>query len=334
MAKAKDRPILNSVIIDETDSRLDDELMHLRGVLRERWRMIEPLPPELLYHYTDLQGFSGIVGTGSIWATLSSSLNDEKELLHASAQLRRVLRAKAEKAHLMLRHMLLPPEALEFEYARQDAMEVFVASLSSHPDHARQWCMYAREGQGVALGFRSADLRSFEPLESRVPYFAIGKVIYDDVTQLQFLSWVVHYWFERMAKLFPGLALRSSNLSELTYLRASILGTLAGATAGYLPLMKSDDWSLESEWRLGHAQDPKKPHGLVRYRGSARIPYVPLDVRSENGLLSLAEVVVGPGFAREESVVAVGRFLHIAGYENVQIKLSGTPSASPQIVKF
>ncbi len=322
------------MIIDEIESRLDNELMHLRSALRKRWSTIELPSPEHLYHYTDLRGFSGIVCGGKIWATLSSCLNDGKELLHASAQLRRVLRVEAERVHPMFRHMLLPPEALQFEYARQDAMEVYVASLSSHSDHERQWCLYAREGTGVALGFRSADLFAFEPLESRVPYFAVGKVIYEEAAQLEFLSWVVRYWFERMSKLFPGLALRSSDRSELTYLRASILATLAGAAGGYLPLMKSDDWALESEWRLGHGQDPKNPHGLVQYRGSTRIPYVPLDIRCENGLLPLSEVVVGPAFARAESIGAIRRFLRLAGYENVHIRLSEMRSASPRIIKF
>jgi hypothetical protein len=140
------------VIIAEIESRLDAELMHLRDVLRERWRSVELTAPEIVYHYTDLTGFAGILGSGTMWATLSSHLNDDTELLHASAELRRVLHAEAAAAYPMFRHMLLPPEALDFEYARQDAIEVFVASLSSHPDHARQWCMYARE----AMEWRSA----------------------------------------------------------------------------------------------------------------------------------------------------------------------------------
>jgi len=123
--------ILAVVILAEIELRLDAELMHLRDAFRERWRGVELTPPEIVYHYTDLKGFAGILGSGTIWATLSSRLNDEMELRHASAGLRRVLQAEAATAHSMFRHMLFPPEALNFEYARPDAIEVFVASLSS-----------------------------------------------------------------------------------------------------------------------------------------------------------------------------------------------------------
>ncbi len=321
------------MITEEIDVRLDGELMHLRTALRERWRVIEPPPPGYVYHYTDLKGLAGIIASGSIWATLSSRLNDDHELLHASAELRRVLRTEAQNAHPLFRHLLLPPQAIEFEYARQDAMEIFVASLSSLPDHERQWSIYAREGHGVALGFRAADFLAFEELQSRVPYFAMGKVIYDPILQREFLSWVVHHWFERMCSIFPGLAIRSGDHSELTYLRASILGALAGAVAGYLPLMKSEEWAQESEWRLGHSQDPNNPHGLVQYRGASRIPFVPLDIRDESSRLPLSEVVIGPGFAREESVAELRNFLRLAAYENVGVRLSEQKAASPRAIR-
>jgi len=194
--------------------------------------------------------------------------------------------------------------------------------------------MYAREGYGVALGLRTRDLLVFEPLESRVPYFAMGQVIYDAGVQREFLTWVARHWFERMRKMFPGLALRSTEPDELTYLRASMLGALAGAVAGYLPLMKSQSWAAESEWRLGHAQDPNNPHGLVKYRGSARIPFVALDIRGDDGLLPLAEIVIGPGFAREESAIAVQRFLHWHGCTTVNVRESREQSAGARIIRL
>lgn len=162
----------------------------------------------------------------------------------------------------------------------------------------------------------------------------MGKVIYDAAVQREFLAWVARYWFDRMRRIFPGLALRSSDSDELTYLRASMLATLAGAVAGYLPLMKSQSWAVENEWRLGHAQDPRNPHGLVRYRGSARIPFVALDIRGKDGLLPLVEVVVGPAYAREESTITVESFLRLHGYESVHVRVSQEQSAEPRIIKL
>ena len=35
-----------------------------------------------IYHYTDLNGLLGIVGSNSLWATHFSFLNDSNELIH------------------------------------------------------------------------------------------------------------------------------------------------------------------------------------------------------------------------------------------------------------
>jgi hypothetical protein len=52
--------------------------------------------PDLIYHYTTIEGFRQILGSGKLWATHIRYLNDKSEYLHIF----NVLKAKAGEAPL------------------------------------------------------------------------------------------------------------------------------------------------------------------------------------------------------------------------------------------
>jgi len=315
---------------EELDAYFHGELMQLRAVFRERWRLHQQKPPSTVYHYTDLAGFTGIVHSGRMWATLSSHLNDTMELLHASALLRDVLRQRARAIHPLLREILIPKVAQNFEFARQDALQVFVSSLTARKDNAHHWELYAQKGSGVAFGLCTSELLKFERQEKKTPYFALGQVIYDGLEQKEYLTWATNYWFKRMSRQFSVLAFK---VDDINYLRASMLGNLS-VLCGYLALMKKSGWSPEDEWRLGHGHDPKGPDCVVGYRGESRIPYVELDLRGHDGNLPLTEVLVGPSFANEQSLSVIRQFLRASGYEHVQVAPSTVPPTSAGVIQF
>ena len=51
--------------------------------------------PTLLYHYTDAQGFKGIVESYELWATHIQYLNDTQEYLYAVDVAKRVILTQA-----------------------------------------------------------------------------------------------------------------------------------------------------------------------------------------------------------------------------------------------
>ena len=52
------------------------------SVRTELANLISKNPPQIIYHYTDINGLLGIIDSGSIWATHVSRLNDSSEYHH------------------------------------------------------------------------------------------------------------------------------------------------------------------------------------------------------------------------------------------------------------
>jgi hypothetical protein len=52
------------------------------SVRTELANLISKNPPQIVYHYTDINGLLGIIESDCIWATHVSRLNDSSEYLH------------------------------------------------------------------------------------------------------------------------------------------------------------------------------------------------------------------------------------------------------------
>jgi hypothetical protein len=90
---------MDSIQQEEPLRELPEEVAYFRDV----WSKVhQPVPPRLS-HYTDASGLSGIVRSGSLWATHIYYLNDSQE----------------------------------FRYGSQVIHEYFTGELASRPDHER-----------------------------------------------------------------------------------------------------------------------------------------------------------------------------------------------------
>ncbi|WP_100469104.1 DUF2971 domain-containing protein [Mycobacteroides abscessus] len=125
--------------------------------------------PKVLYHYTDAGGFTGIVGSGKIWATDIRFLNDPRELKYAWEELLVALEeAKALKPEYSEAYDATSQAISLIDATDPDAIEdrIFSTSFSANGDELGQWRSYANDGKGFALGF---DRDSIQVL--KVPYF-------------------------------------------------------------------------------------------------------------------------------------------------------------------
>ena len=107
--------------------------------------------PDLIYHYTSVEGFFGIVQSGQLWLSDYSYLNDTRELSHGADLV-------AEAATELLANESWPQAA---DLLRQWITElqspvhrVCVASFSGSGDSLSQWRAYGH----IAIGFKPMDL--------------------------------------------------------------------------------------------------------------------------------------------------------------------------------
>ena len=105
-------------------------------------------PPELLFHYTSVEGFIGIITSKTLWASDMLSLNDAAEASYATNLIFETLTAH---------HSEIPSEAVANLKTQLNYLfpsyTPFIACFCEQDDLLSQWRGYGNQGEGLAIGF-------------------------------------------------------------------------------------------------------------------------------------------------------------------------------------
>lgn len=327
----------------------------------EQW-VHQPIPPKL-WHYTSIQGFQGIVSSGSIYATDVRFLNDAEEFVHCRKVAEELVAAMPEvgKFNFPLRENLnwLVTEIFKSEFLDPNNAQVFVASFSDSEDDLSQWRAYSHGTQGVSIAF---DLRWIRPPIESGSAVTFAPCVYSDVEKKaliqsalnRFISVSQSRWNdtgERFVKDFlsTGKKLDEVQIAEVTNAvfdspeyKAQLLTGLNEAKMRILRLaglLKHRAFHHEREWRLVLPISPGKNKSNlihpIRFRStnSSLIPYIdfpisPISIPQAPGaaptpVLPVNAVTLGPG-ASGNGVSAVRDFLKSKSID-ILPKLSDVP---------
>ena len=111
----------------------------------------ESFDSEALYHYTDLNGFIGILQNQSLFASNIGFVNDTQELLYGKNFIIDAFSKLKESLS-----DLIKPELSERVSTNLDYMglpEFFITCFSKEKDLLSLWRGYSEMGQGIAIGF-------------------------------------------------------------------------------------------------------------------------------------------------------------------------------------
>lgn len=279
--------------------------------------MFQPRP-SVLYHYTDLAGFMGIVRSKQIWATDTRFLNDVTETQQVWSFL------KDRASEFQTQSVDIGQEKVN-ELVKLAACEepriIFVSSFSEARDSLSQWRAYSGKN-GVCLGFKEPSLntqwvanpKGGDPHWTGMLFYKVRYLPTGDNDSLdEELRTLLKY-----GSPFGSGAIDSANL-------LSWLNTLAVS-------FKHEAFRDEEEWRMCF-QRFNKPMRHQRFREgkSMLIPYIAADLNRTIGKEPavdgsfLAEVIIGPSVNMNLTRVAVQQFLLSEGHADVPIYVSNTP---------
>lgn len=254
------------------------------------WQLLEENSPSavegILFHYTSLPGFIGIVESGSIWASDARYLNDPTEKLYADRLIREAIdRVIKSGCNRSLANYLRDMHA---GFLRVDAEWTFYfCSFSQRGNLLSQWIAYTPGAVGVAIGIDGA-------LAARQSEFMLRKVLYDPYRQRKLIDDLLRLYF---APLSRALATRNDG-------ETITLGHLLSISLQLCRLFfKDPSYAMEEEWRLFSLRQDEgtRASHSVRYRAVGRtiIPYVQFPIREYGsdgqGALAIVQVILGPG---------------------------------------
>lgn len=321
-------------LIHVFDSVLRGHHVHdeFEAELKRIWLPLHSQSGELiLFHYTDVFGLKGIVGSKELWATDARFLNDRSEIDHGRELILKKIDERASKSSSEPTKVFLEDVASQLKmFFKPTFYRVFIACFCEEQSLLSQWRAYSEKGGGYALGFDFSDgTQTIKALADQDQYqrIALRKVIYCDKEKHN----LVEVLLDKACDFFHKLM----ELPEFENLSDAPLA--AGALVNILGEMIYcfKDWSFreEKEWRLVRVIQVLESRSMSRAckfrpRGQYIVPYVPTPLFNitENGstkVFPLKSIVLGPTVELMRSKLSLQHFCS-SGANPYGIELDGS----------
>lgn len=318
--------------------------------------------PEKLWHYTSVQGFQGIIGSGYIYATDVRFLNDFEEFIHIRKVADELVENTPEFGDYQcpLRSNLKRVVETIFgsDFLNPNSAQIFIASFTDSEDDLSQWRGYSHGTYGVSISF---DLRIFRPPVDSDSAVMFAPCIYDDNEKKKFIQYALDYfmsvsqtWWTNTAREFlknvSGKAKPSQDqIKAFARELSSSAAFEAQRKIGLIEarkrifrlagLLKHRAFHHEREWRFVLPVSPGKDKtnlaNPIRFRPTSKalVPYIahPLGIVLVSSdpaalpavVLPINDVMLGPGADKEAESSALD-FLK-SNSINVVPRLSDVP---------
>lgn len=262
--------------------------------------------PKTINHYTDLNGFIGIVSNGQLWASNVAFLNDREELEHGIKCAEKALVGLFRDKRLAVWREPLKEAVISLQEGLMP--NTYATCFCTNPDLLSQWRGYGGQKQGIALTFGVDGLRELLPKKNAY----LTPVDYGVQPTKQAIAQGIQTYLGGVASEMI------ESLDEVG--KADVAFE---ALCKLIPKFKHNGFKPEAEWRIVVQQDTVGDN--VRYRavGNVIVPYI--TVGNQGECLPLKYVKIGPGSDVELTAKSVKQFLRAKGYSGVQVEVSKLP---------
>lgn len=259
----------------------------------------------LLYHYTSIEGFMGIFSKCTkenpkitMWATHSMYLNDPTEYKFGKSICQKLLLEVEDELEIpeteRLSNRIYSPEeiqeqeTMDYIYSTIPSMidwgQPYLFSLSKNSDSLPMWTTYAKNGQGLALGFNEFDLQEHMDLK-------IGECCYASYDDQEYMK-----RYNRIKDMWRSLYNGRENI-ERSKIADLIFNTYRSLFKEEFLYIKHNGYNYEREVRCIVVKD-KSNNDVILYRNSNNqiIPYIERHI----GVNCLKRIVIGPCADKEK----------------------------------
>jgi hypothetical protein len=195
-------------------------------------------PPNKLFHYTGLNGASGILESRSLWLTKLSYLNDKAELRLAidlfRSEVDRILPSVGdnEKKEFLMK--------ASHQLQSFSKINICVASFCENSDLLSQWRSYGNNGAGIALEFNANDLKNISN----------GMNLWKCVYAPREHKIVISDLIDILLRSYDVVAARKETSTDWETVKTDLLGYFNTTFLRVAPVIKNSHFHEEKEWRL------------------------------------------------------------------------------------
>ena len=205
----------------------------------------------VLYHYCDITTFCNIIKNRSIWFSDISKSNDSQELKWIKGQCKGYIlkvwvdylrSVEAEKGDLRTVNFgqFEELQTVVEDLYNYETEKCWTFCVSEKADDLGQWRGYAKDGEGIAIGFTSSFFKSLQK-EGKPEITASNQVAFDKVLYNE-------KDVERLFLEMCGLAKINPQMTSEEVIK--LLKSAVTASLLLAPFYKNPTFAEEKEWRL------------------------------------------------------------------------------------
>lgn len=274
---------------------------------------------QIVWHYTDGNGFLGILQSSTLYASQVAALNDSKETEYATDLFKDAVKQVMAEKNSDGNAIAFLNAVLEFvkeepENPTRGVSKFFVTCFSAEEDDLNQWTKYAK-GNGYAIGFHPAGL-------NREPNSSLYRVVYDRQKQEHGAKAIAEATLRFYMEGLNAERMKDPDLWAREFFEAWDEWVYKLA-----PLAKDFKWKAESEYRIVHELKVSEfPHVRFTQKKTMLSRYLALDfpcwVKRRASLLPIAKVIIGPGNHPAFTRVSAKLLLEQMGYGDVPVEIT------------
>lgn len=303
----------------------------------------------LQYHYTDINGFMGIMQNRELWATNTKFLNDKNECIECLHLGQETTREYSEactddsKQYLKCFH-----KVIQDRINQGSNQNIYSISFCREGDLLSQWRGYGQKG-GIAIGFNLVN-GTMEHKGKKVAacYNFVDRYHYETVSEekrekddfggsdgeFMIKLWKVIYDKKEKEKILNDLIDIGIQTVRQGFLRGmyeeELVRNIMYSIDYLLPIFKNEGFEEEKEVRYIWRDDGTRKI-YFREKNGIIIPYIKCMIRDcdcrELEVFPVKDIVIGPQPKQKEVIDGVKMFLQHNGYEYLVDKVR--PSEIP-----
>lgn len=283
----------------------------------------------LLYHYTSIEGFLGIISSKNLWASHCQYLNDLSEYEHALNFAKKISSNIFMNDDYNAGFGFILGKSI---YSLPEDSEVFIASFSEEFDLLSQWRGYCSPNDGICIGFDKEIIKEFCVKNN----FKFEKCIYEEKLQIKKVHEIVEKCYNSCPQHsitrdeYNLLNSKDSVNFEMDYHEKirkfsdcnDVFIKFNNSLIEYAPLIKNSGFYEEKEWRI----ICKSPNTTINFRKGKGylIPFINLDLLNFSKEI-IKEIIIGPNVNAGRCEESIKMLLERKGLVNVKIKHSTIP---------
>jgi hypothetical protein len=271
----------------------------------------EAIPPDHLFHYTDLEGVKGIFTSRTLWMSKFTASNDISEIQLAIRHFQSYVQREASQ-HTKDEGDFLREAADQLESFRRT--NICLASFCEQHDLLSQWRSYGNDGRGIALGFNSKRLVDLAERNG----LRLFRCVYDQAAH------------ERIASDLVNLLLASFRTSppDGPQARRALITRFNSMFLVVAPVIKDHRFVEEREWRLISNPMPfDDPNMIAVLKGNQASVKLTVKLTGDSEGMSnlIPRVTIGPTLDPHNVSDAIDVLSQRNGFHISDIAISGIP---------